>query len=87
MKVTKKKIAQKIIDYLYHNITLDELVDWAENAMMTADFEEKDIDIIRDITSRLGLSDVKAFGLMWEDCEEFLHKLGYTVSIAVKEAV
>ena len=33
--------------------------------------------------SVLGVADVKAFGLTWEDCEWFLSQLGYTVRIEV----
>jgi hypothetical protein len=47
-------------------------VDWAESTMMEADFDERDYEILRDIVSRLGLADVKAFGMTWEDCEGFL---------------
>ncbi len=85
MKINRKVVAQKLIDYLYHRITLTELVDWAETAMMEADFEEQDLEILRDIVSRLGLADVKTFGISWEDCEDFLSRLGYRVSITVSE--
>ena len=85
MKITRQKVGQKLIDYIYHRITLEELVGWAESAMMGADFEEKDFEIVRDIVSRLGLGDVKAFGMTWEDCEDFLSRLGYRISIKVTE--
>ena len=85
MKITRQKVGQKLIDYLYHRITLAELVDWAESAMMEADFEEKDFEIVRDIVSRVGLGDVKAFGMTWEDCENFLLQLGYRLSVKVSE--
>jgi len=85
MKVTRKKVAQKLIDYLNHGITLTELVDWAESAMMEADFEEQNFEAIRDIVSRVGLADVRAFGMTWEDCEDFLSRLGYRVSVEVLE--
>ena len=85
MKITRQKIGQKLIDYLYHHITLVELVDWAESAMMEADFEEKDFELVRDIVSRVGLGDVKAFGMTWEDCEDFLSRLGYRLSVKVSE--
>jgi len=85
MKINRKAVAQKLIDYLYHRITLTELVDWAETEMMEADFEEQDFEILRDIVSRLGLADVKTFGISWEDCEDFLSRLGYYVSITVSE--
>ena len=85
MKITRQKVAQKLIDYLQHRTTLADLVDWAELAMMEADFEEQDLEILRDIVSRVGLADVRAFGITWEDCEDFLSWLGYRVSITVLE--
>lgn len=85
MKITRQKVAQRLIDYLYHRITLTELVDWAESAMMEADFEEQDFEILREIISRVGLADVKAFGMTWEDCEDFLSRLGYRVSVRICE--
>ena len=78
-------MAQKVIDYLYHRIQLTELIDWAERAMMDADFEEQDFEILRDIVSHLGLADVKAFGISWEDCEDYLSRLGYHITITVSE--
>ena len=62
-------------------------MDWAESAMMEGDFEEQDLEMLRDIVSRVGLSDVKAFGMTWEDCEGFLSRLGYQVSISISESV
>jgi len=84
--ITRQNVAQKLIDYLHHRITLTELVDWAELAMMEADFDERDFETLRDIVSRLGLADVKAFGMTWEDCEGFLSRLGYRVSVKISEA-
>jgi hypothetical protein len=40
--------------------------------MMDDEFDDRDLDTIRDITSRLGLADVREFGLTWEDCEGYL---------------
>jgi len=85
MKITRQKVAQKLIDYLQHRVTLTELVDWAESTMMEADFEEQDLETLRDIVGRVGLADVKAFGMTWEDCGDFLSRLGYRVSITVSE--
>ena len=86
MKITRQKVAEMLIDYLHHRITLTELVNWAESAMMEADFQEQDLEILRDIVSRVGLADVRAFGVTWEDCENFLTRLGYRVSVKVSEA-
>ena len=81
--VTSKIIAEKLSNYLHHQLSLEELVDWAENVMMEGDFEKKNYKTLREIVSRLGVADVKAFGLTWEDCEQFLKQLGYTVRIEV----
>lgn len=38
---------------------------------------------LREIVSRLGVSDVRIFGLTWEGCEQFLNKLGYVVKVEI----
>lgn len=83
--ITKRNIAAKLSEYLRRQLTLSELVDWAERAMLEGEFEEGDRDILRDIVARLGLADVKEFGLAWEDCEQYLARLGYQVSVEVFE--
>jgi hypothetical protein len=85
MKVTRQEAAQKLIDYLHHRFTLTELVDWAELIMMEAEFDEPDIGVLGDIVGRIGLADVKTFGMSWADCENFLSRLGYHVSVIVSE--
>ena len=60
-------------------------MDWAEDAMMEADFEDQNIDTLKDIVGRLGLADVRAFGMNWEDCEAYLARLGYSIKIEVTE--
>ncbi len=86
MKITRQIVANKLIGYLHHEGTLDELVDWAESAMMEFDFEDQDFGLLRDIVSRIGLADVREFGMTWEDCEGFLSRLGYRIEVTVSEA-
>ena len=69
------------MNYLQHKTTLTELVDWAEKALMEGEIQEEDSDIIRDIPGRLGLADVKQFGLYWEDFEDFMRKSGYILKV------
>ena len=38
---------------------------------------------IREVVARLGVADVRAFGLTWEDCEQFLKSLGCSVHVEV----
>ncbi len=81
MLVTKKIVAEKIQDYLLHKISLDELVEWAENVILESEIDEKNAELIMGIVSKIGLADVRAFGLLWEDCEIYLEKLGCKVKI------
>ena len=83
--ITRHDIAAKLTDYLHRRLTLGEVVEWAEQAMMEGEFDESEFETLRDIISRLGLADVKEFGLTWEDCEEFLSRLGYEVRVEVSE--
>lgn len=83
MNISKKLVAEKIAAYLQHGVSLDELVDWAENAIMEEEFDENDIDVLRSVVARLGVADVRAFGLTWEDCEEALGKLGYGARVEI----
>lgn len=84
--ITRDVLAARLRDYLQHRITRAALVDWAENAMIDEEFDDRDLGTIRDITSRLGLADVREFGLTWEDCEGYLSRLGYRAKVDVVQA-
>jgi len=81
--ITREILASQIRNYLQHRITRAGLVDWAERAMMEEGIDDRDLDAVRDITSRLGLADVREFGLTWEDCEGYLSRLGYRTKVDV----
>jgi len=83
--ITRKILFTKLKDYLDHRITLEELVDWAEKIMMEDEFDPADFELLREIIARLGLADVRKFGLAWEDFEEIFSKLGYRISIDFSE--
>jgi hypothetical protein len=83
MKVTRDDVATKLRAYLRHELPLTELVDWAERAMYDGEFDDEHFDAIRDAVAKLGLADVKAFGLTLEDCEAFLKRLGYSMRVDV----
>lgn len=85
MTITKQLLVGKLVNYLDNRITLDQLVDWAEEAIREGDFaEENKNHLLRDVVSRLGLADVKAFGLEWENYKNFLNQLGYEAKIVVQ---
>jgi mRNA-degrading endonuclease RelE of RelBE toxin-antitoxin system len=83
--ITRKDVAEKLIGYLEHRLTVEELVDWSERALMEEELDESDVDTLREILARLGAADVRAFALTWDDCEEILKRLGYRVQVQVQE--
>ena len=84
--IPRDTLAVQLRDYLQHRISRTTLVDWAERAVMEEEFDSRDLETIRDITSRLGLADVRDFGLTWEDCEGYLLRLGYRANVDVVQA-
>ena len=85
MKIEGKDVVNKLKDYFNHRVSLPELVDWAEQAMMDGDFVGKDWKRVRDIVARIGVADVRAFGLTWEDCEQSLMELGYRTEVRISQ--
>ena len=83
MTITKQTVADKIAAYLHHEITLAQLVDWAEQAMLDGEFAEGEAKTLATVIARLGVADVRAFGLAWEDCEELLRKLGFSPRVEI----
>jgi TRAP-type C4-dicarboxylate transport system permease large subunit len=65
MTITKQTVAEQIATYLHHDLTLGHLVDWSK----------RDAETIAHVMARLGVADVRAFGLAWEDCEYLLGNL------------
>lgn len=86
MTITNETVANKIAAYLRHEISLAELVDWAENAMVEGEFSERETAVLSGVVSQLGVADVRAFGLMWEDCEQLLRQLGYAARVEIVAA-
>lgn len=85
MVVTRKVLAEMLINYINRKIDLSTLVSWAEDMIKEADFENRSFELIRGILARIGLADVREFGLTWDDCYDYLHKLGYNVKVELLE--
>ena len=79
-------IAARLAAYLRHEILLAELVEWAEGALMEGEFPEGDEAALARVAARLGLADVRAFGLCWDDCEALLRELGFAARIELVAA-
>lgn len=83
MTITKQNVADRIAAYLHHEIVLAQLVDWAEQVLMEGEFAECDAKTLSTVVARLGVADVRAFGLAWEDCEELLREIGFAPRVDV----
>ena len=80
MKVTREHVAQRLTDFLQDRLSLAALVDWAEETLIESEFDSV---VTRDAVARIGVADVRAFGLTWEDCRSLLHRLGYEARVQV----
>ena len=85
-KITPQVVADKLRAYLHHELSVEQLVDWAEDALNKGELEAHNSETLRDIIARLGLADVREFGLSWDDCYEFLAQMGYQVQVRVTPA-
>lgn len=86
MVLTRKGLADMLMKYVNREIDLNSLVHWAEDMMRESDFESAHFELIRDILSRIGLGDVQEFGITWDDCYDYLHRLGYNIKVELVEA-
>ena len=76
--ITREIVAKVLGDYLHGDLALSELVDWSENSIAEEEFENAKL---LEIVGRLGLADVRAFGLAWEDFREMLRALGLAARV------
>lgn len=84
--ITRETVREKLQSYLNRQITIKQLVDWAEDAMIDAEFDPKDVELLGDVIGRIGVADVEDFGLSWEDISNIFSSLGYNVSVEVMTA-
>jgi hypothetical protein len=76
--ITRETVAKMLGDYLHGDLALNELVDWSENSIAEEEFENAKL---LEIVGRLGLADVRAFGLAWEDFREMFRALGLAARV------
>lgn len=48
---------------------------------MDGKIHEDDLEVVSSILARIGVADVKIFGLTLEDCDEMMRNLGYELKI------
>ncbi len=86
VKITRQSVARKLQAYLQGRLSQAALVDWAERAMLAGDFAPADAAVLRKVVPKLGLADVRAFGLEWDECAKLLRTLGYKARVEVVAA-
>ncbi|NCO39022.1 MAG: hypothetical protein COZ06_37040 [Armatimonadetes bacterium CG_4_10_14_3_um_filter_66_18] len=86
MRVTRQVIVDRLSTYLHGEAELDELVDWAEDALVEGEFEESEVETLAGVVARLGVADMRAFGLTWQDCQQMLRRLGYAARVELAPA-
>lgn len=74
-------MAEKIGAYRQGRLSLTDVVDWAENAPVESESAEEDAGFLLQIVDRLGVADIRTFGLTWEDSGHLLRQLGYTTRV------
>jgi hypothetical protein len=79
--ITRREVADRIEKYLRNQVSLDALVEWAENAII----EGERVPVLRDVIARLGLIDVREFGLTVEDCRSLLESIGYHMEVQLTD--
>ena len=84
--ITRETVRDKLMAYLNRQLTLADLVDWAEGVLLNDDLDVRKATVLRDIVGRIGVADVREFGLTWEDCYDFLARLGYIVEVKAVSA-
>ena len=77
----RMQLVAQISAYLEGRISLAELVDWAEELVMTG-FEANPVET--EIIYRLGVADAENFELSWEELAAMLKQLGYKVRLELE---
>ena len=80
--ITRQTISDQLLGYLNHQLTLAQLVDWAEKTLIDTPFEsEADIPLLTVVLAYLAAGDTPDFPLTWEVLSGFLDKLGVSVRV------
>lgn len=80
--ITRQVVSGKMLSYFNSEITLAQLVDWAENCFIEGGFgPDEDIPVVRDIVAYLAGADRPFFPLTWDICLDFMKQLGNPVKV------
>jgi hypoxanthine phosphoribosyltransferase len=75
-------IVQQINDYLSREITLSQLVAWAQEILAEGDLSPDDDSLLRDMVTRAGDPESDDFGLTMEEWSNLLSRLGQELRVS-----
>jgi len=84
--ITQEILADQILTYLNGQLTLVELVQWTEDAIVTfteSDQRPPNASVVWDTLLYIGAADTTDFPLTWEVLKDFLERLGRPVQSVV----
>lgn len=84
MLITKQMVVHKLDAYLQGRQTLDQIADWAEQAMMEGRLADDNDKRLWNVIAQIGLADVRAFGIDWESLKNWLFDLDCTTRITIE---
>lgn len=85
--ITRQTVSEKLLAYLNNQLPLDQLVNWAEQAMVEGGFTpDSDIDLLVDMVMYLAGADRPQFPLTWDICSAFMNHLGMPVKVVPVDA-
>ena len=80
--ITPQQVSDRLLAYFNGRLTLPELVDWAENALVEGGFgPDEDVDMLMEIVMYLAAADTEYFPLTWDVCSDFMRQLGLPVKV------
>ena len=83
--ITQDVLLNKLYARIRHEITLPELVAWAENTFVDEEIEiEGDLELLDDIIMYLAAADTRGFPLTWDVLTEFVEKLGGKMPVIIQ---
>ncbi len=83
--ITREVLLEKLYAYIRHEVTLSEIVDWAENVFVDDDVDvEGDVELLMDVIFCLAGGDTDLFPLTWDVLTEFVEKLGGKMPVIVE---
>ena len=84
--LTRQAVADQLLAYLRHEMSLAELVAWCEAAAFEAPLAPGTEDVLMPVLLRLGVADVEAFSPSWEEWEGLMRQLGYRLHVVAQQA-